>query len=223
VASAFIIVTEEAVSGAAVSSSALAIAGLESAAGTPSAIAAVSKIFSDVPAGAWFEEAVQFVYDKGYFVGTGTNVFSPGADMTRSMFITVLGRIAEVDEGAYTTFSFEDVSQGDWFAGYTEWAYQSRIINGIGGNLFGFSQPVTREQMAVMIFNYAKNAGYAAESGTELNFADKGDVSAWAAPALHWMTENGLMQGKPGNRLDPKGRATRAEVATIAMRLVTSR
>jgi hypothetical protein len=183
----------------------------------------VSQVFSDISATAWFTEAVQFVYSLGYFQGVSETDFSPNVSMTRGMFITVLGRIAGIDAGLYTgdIVNFSDATVGDWFFPYVEWGYENGVISGIGNGAFGPNLAVTREQLAVMLYRYAiATSSSAAISGAaSLNaFADSGAVSDWAETALLWMTENGILQGKPGGRLDPRGLASRAEVATIAMR-----
>jgi hypothetical protein len=164
---------------------------------------------------------VQSVYDSGYFVGTGGGSFSPEGEMTRAMFITVLGRLARIDASLYTQASFSDVNFDDWFAAYAEWGYSNGIIKGVGGGNFGAGLPVTREQIAVMAYNYAALADYEGSGGAGLDFADSGEASPWALDALGWLVENGVIQGKPGNLLDPGGAATRAEVAAIVVRLET--
>jgi hypothetical protein len=187
---------------------------------TAGAVQPASLPFSDVPEWEWYAEAVRFVYERGYFVGTGAQLFSPDAAMTRTMFITVLGRLAKADISAYTTYSFADVVAGEWYAGYTEWAYRTGVAKGIGKTFFGLYTPVTREEMATMLYNYAGISGHdvTTATGAAMDYIDNENISDWARPAMEWMTANGIIQGKPGNFLDPAGPATRAEVAAIVMR-----
>ncbi|MDR1572137.1 MAG: S8 family serine peptidase [Clostridiales Family XIII bacterium] len=179
----------------------------------------VDEVFSDVEAGSWYRDYVQAVYDGGYFVGTGEGSFSPDGEMTRAMFITVLGRMAKIDPGSYAGRIFDDVRPSEWFGPYVAWGYGSGIIDGMGEGLFGGGLPVTREQMAVMAYKYAVSAGLDGSRAAPLDFVDSGDVSPWASDALMWAYGSGIMQGKPGNILDPGGTATRAEVAAIVVRL----
>ncbi|MDR3295793.1 MAG: S-layer homology domain-containing protein [Clostridiales Family XIII bacterium] len=180
----------------------------------------VDKVFADVPASAWFRDSVQYVYDKGYFQGVGDGSFAPGATMTRGMFVTALGRLASIDAAAYTQASLVDVNPGDWFAPYTEWAYRNQIVSGTGNGYFSQADPVTREQLAVIIYNYARLIGLdVGADGTDPGFADAGQISEWATDAVRWLADKGVILGRPGNLADPKGLATRAEVATILMRL----
>jgi hypothetical protein len=151
------------------------------------------------------------------------NSFSPGDTMTRGMFVTVLGRVAKVDANLYKEFSFGDVKEGDWFAAYAEWAYRNQVTSGVGENNFGPGEAVTREQIATIAYNYARTLNADLKSAREsLPFADSGEASDWAETALLWMVDKGILQGKNDNRLDPKGLATRAEVAAITMRLIAA-
>jgi hypothetical protein len=101
------------------------------------------------------------------------------------------------------------------------WAAENGVVSGVGGGLFDPDGEITREQLAVMMFNYAKFAGFGTDGAVSLDgFGDGADVSEWAAEALRWAVGTGLITGKPGRLLDPKGTATRAEVATILQRFI---
>ncbi|GHU49621.1 hypothetical protein FACS1894127_3310 [Clostridia bacterium] len=182
----------------------------------------VNEIFADMKSGSWYYDAVQFVHDKGYFKGTAANLFSPDSVMTRGMFITSLGRFSGVKEADYMdgTDIFTDITVGDWFTPYIAWGYGKNVVQGLGYGRFGAMEPVTREQMAVMVYNYMSSEGYVTqEAVSTLNYGDAALVADWAVIALAWMAEKGILQGKPGGLLDPKGLATRAETAVIFQRI----
>ena len=174
--------------------------------------------FADVAEGNWFYEAVYYCYDKGYFKGTSAGEFAPGETMTRAMFATVLYRIAgepEVAEGS----SFADVEKGKWYSDAIAWAAGEGIIDGYGNGLFGRDDPVTREQMAVLFWRYAGKPE--AESGDLSAYSDADRISAWARDAVSWAVIAGVMNGNGDGTLDPRGDATRAEVAQIVMNFDT--
>ena len=120
-----------------------------------SAFAAASS-FTDVPQNAWYYEPVTYMAENGYMPGTGDNKFSPNQTTTRAMFVTVLGRIAGIDQNQYKgTCTFRDVKK-DWAEPYIAWAAKNNIVTGVGDNRFGPNNYVTREQAAVILFNYLK-------------------------------------------------------------------
>ena len=117
---------------------------------------AAAEKFTDVKPGKWYYTAVDYAVAEKLFNGTSATTFSPDEAMTRGMFVTVLGNKAKVDPDQYTESSFTDVKPGKWYAPYVEWAAQNGIVNGVGGGRFNPNQSVTREQMAVILYNYAK-------------------------------------------------------------------
>lgn len=174
--------------------------------------------FRDVSAEDWFFRAVDFVSRKGYFNGTSETEFSPGLTMTRAMFVTVLGRMAGAEEALYTGSDFTDVAEGRWYSAYVKWASQHDIVNGIGGVLFDPDGSVTREQMAAIMFRYAAFCGLNtdADDARFLAFTDRDQVSAYARDAMIWAVDRGIINGT-GTGLEPKAKATRAQVAQIIM------
>lgn len=122
---------------------------------TVPALAAAEK-FSDVKPGAWYYTAVDYAVSKGLFSGTSADTFSPGSPMTRAMFVRVLGNKAGVDPEDYPGSYFLDVPKGTWYTPYVQWAAGHEIVNGTGGYKFSPNQSVTREQMALILYNYAK-------------------------------------------------------------------
>jgi hypothetical protein len=172
--------------------------------------------FSDAQ-GHWAYAAIDFVVSKGLFNGVSSESFAPNAAMTRAMFATVLSRYA--NGTAKGTASFGDVPAGRWYSNGVLWAAENGVVSGMGNNLFDPNGSVTREQLVVMLRNYAKNIGLdVGASGGLSAYADTASVSAWATDAFAWAVSAGLITGKPGNLLDAKGTATRAEVAVVLQR-----
>lgn len=185
-----------------------------------SAFAAASS-FTDVPQNAWYYEPVTYMAENGYMSGTGDNKFSPNQTTTRAMFVTVLGRIAGIDQNQYKgTCTFRDVKK-DWAEPYIAWASQNNIVNGVGDNRFGPNNYVTREQAAVILFNYLKK-DYTLTIDSKFldNAPDKINVSSWAVEAMQWATSAALMRGDANGTLRPRYSATRAEIATIFKRFI---
>lgn len=160
--------------------------------------------FTDVPAGSWYEEAVNYVHEKGLMNGTSSNAFSPNANTTRGMIVTILARV----EGVNTNGT-------PWYAAGQKWAMDNGISDGT--NMPGV---ITREQLATILYRYAKQKGYNVSKSAALTaFSDADKVSGYAAEAMQWAVAEGLLQGSNG-KLDPQGSATRAQVATILMRFM---
>ena len=159
--------------------------------------------FADVSDNAWYASAVNYVVDKGLMNGTGEDKFSPNADTTRGMIVTVLARL----DGKSTAGT-------PWFAAGQRWAMEYEISDGT--NMTG---AITREQLVAMLFRYAVKNGLEAVTLSEnlTQFTDASDISAWAVSAMQWAVGQGLIQGSNG-QLHPQANASRAEVATILMR-----
>lgn len=190
-------------------------------------IKATSSIFSDVNAGDWFAEAVQYCFERNLMVGTGDgSVFSPNIPFTRGMFVTVLARIDEADTSAYTGSSFTDVKTGKWYAPSVEWAYQKGYASGVGNSQFAPETGVTREMLAMFLYKYtAKKYGQQSlASGANLSsYADNAKISSWAKDAMDWAVKTGLIGGVKQNGktyLMPGRIASRAVVAQIVMKYI---
>lgn len=181
--------------------------------------------FRDVPSSHWAKEYIDEAVDLGLFNGTGDNQFSPSAAMTRSMFVTVLCRL---DGGeAESSANFTDVPRGSWYSDAVAWASENSIVTGTGGGRFSPKANVTREQLITILYRYLNAAGAALEdSGTSVTFRDSSSISSYARPAVQAMKDAGIIGGKPdsygGYRFDPRGKATRAEVASIMCRFLES-
>ena len=167
--------------------------------------------FLDVPSGAWYAEAVRYVSANGLMSGTGVSIFSPDEPASRAMLATILYRAAGSPNVKAST-GFSDVTAGTWYSDAVEWAAQNGIINGYGGGRFGPDDPVTREQLATVLWRYAGSPAAAGE-----DYADESAIAAFAAGAVDWARSCGAMTGKGENRFDPKGGATRAELAMVLL------
>ena len=175
--------------------------------------------FDDVPQNVWFASGVQFAAEQGLFTGVSANEFAPYDPMTRAMLVTVLHRLDGAD--ASGTNSFTDVLNGKWYSNAIAWASANGIVEGLSGNRFAPNAPIAREQLAAILFRYAKACGYDVSARAELTaYADAAQVSTWAGDAMRWAVASGLISGRSGAQLAPKGEATRAEVAVILMNFV---
>lgn len=185
----------------AASGSSTGVSGRPSAAPVPTTKPA-SETFADVVKDSWYEAGVTFVVNKGIFNGVGGGLFAPAENMTRAMLMTVLARL----DG-------QDTNGGEnWYAKGMDWAKAQGISDGTA-----LEANVTREQLVTMLYRYAKSPARQADLTA---FADGQSVSDWAQSAMEWAVSQGILTGKDGNRLDPQGTATRAEVATILQRYV---
>ncbi|MCD8358625.1 MAG: S-layer homology domain-containing protein [Oscillospiraceae bacterium] len=191
--------------------------------------------FTDVSPDDWYYDAVSEVAAAGYFNGTSATTFDPQLTMTRAMFVTVLARFdgATVDNSADTTFT--DVPTGQYYTGAVAWAAENGLVQGYGGNAFGTSNPITRQDMAVLMTRYiayyeAKNsiAATTSATGTETthdvvddptDFADAASIAAYATEAVVECANYGLLIGDENGNFRPTASATRAEAAAVISRL----
>lgn len=166
--------------------------------------------FDDVPENAWYADAVAYVRDNGLMSGTSATTFSPDAATSRGQIATILYRAAGSPAVTGGT-NFSDVSSTAYYATATRWASANGIVTGYPNGNFGPDEPITRQQIAAILWRCAGSP--AADRGTD--FADESTISAYASTAVDWARENGIMNGKDGNRFDPNGNATRAQAAVI--------
>ncbi len=174
--------------------------------------------FEDVKTNAWFYESVVNAVEKGWFTGTSTTKFSPYLGTTRGMIVTVLHRM-EQSPAVSTGSVFEDVVEKSWYYNSVIWAQQNEVVRGYSNGKYGPNDNITREQMAAILYRYAGFKGYdLSKRATLNNFTDESQISNYAIEAVQWAVANELISGKDNHVLDPKGNATRAEVATILTR-----
>ena len=176
-----------------------------------------SKVFNDIKKTDWFYKsgAIDFVYNAGLFKGTAETTFAPQTNMTRGMFVTVLGRLAGVSVSK-TDSKFTDVPKAQYYSGYVKWASDNGIVNGVSKTSFAPDANVTREQICKMVVEYCNYAGIdLRQINKPVTFKDAGKISGWAKEYVALCQTAGLINGKGGNVFDPQGQASRAEVATI--------
>ena len=191
------------------------------AAGTiPGIIDAIgdSMCFDDVTKGDWFYKDVEYVYNEGIMDGVSKREFAPNETLTRAMIVKILYRI-EGEPAGYRSSDFNDVESGRWYTGAVAWAAEKEIVKGYGNGKFGPNDPVTREQLAAILYRYTQYKGWstAAASGNLDGFKDAASVSSYAVDAMNWAVDEGLLKGA-NNKLSPKSNATRAQVAAIIHR-----
>ena len=170
--------------------------------------------FRDVSTESWYFDAVSFAYDQGLLSGTADDAFTPNGTLTRAMMAQILYRLAGTPAVTSEMEAYTDVPDDAWYLDAVYWATEQGIITGTGDGKFSPSAPITREQLAVMLYRYA---GSPAVSDEALSFADKDSVSGYAESAVIWAADQGILSGKEGNLLDPQGSATRAQAAQMLM------
>lgn len=173
--------------------------------------------FADVPTDAWYAAAVAYVHEQGWMTGTASNLFSPSQSVSRSMVATILHRLAECPESGSPSFS--DVSPDTWYTQAVAWAAEEGIVLGYDDGRFGPEDPVTREQLAALLYRYAQYQDYDTSGRASLSgYTDAAQISSYARTAMAWAVDNGLLTGRTQTTLVPGGTATRAELAVILER-----
>jgi len=178
--------------------------------------------FSDVTKNAQYYDAVEFVCSEGLFNGMTATKFEPMTTMTRAMFVTVLGRLAEVDTSKFSGSSFTDVSRYDqqisWAAPYIEWAVQNGITNGTGNNKFSPNAPISHQEMYTFMYRYALfiEQMYSPLTGVSLSsIRDANEVATWAEEGVKFASKHGILVLGSGNKLTPADNALRCELAML--------
>ena len=174
--------------------------------------------FQDVKTSDWFYNAVQYVAGEGLMSGVSASSFGPSVNLSRAMLAQMLYAM-EGKPAVSGASGFSDVPTGEWFASAVNWAAAQGVVAGTGGSQYSPNSPLTREQMAQILYSYAKYKGYDTTQGgmAVREFADSDKISGWAAEAVSWAVSEGLLSGSDGNRLNPTGTATRAQVAQVLM------
>lgn len=183
-----------------------------------SAAAASVSPFGDVQSTDWYYDEVQYVYENGLMSGTSATTFSPDATTTRGMIVTILHRL-EGTPAVSTSGTFADVTAGRYYTDAVEWASANGIVGGYGNGRFGPNDPITREQMAAILYRYAAYKEYDVSGAADLSgYSDASSISSYARIAMQWANHSGLVNGTSGATLSPQGSATRAQVAVILYR-----
>ncbi len=172
--------------------------------------------YTDVASNAWYYEAVWFAAENDFMAGYGGNLFGPSDNLSRGQLAQILynlaGRPAVQNDGSFT-----DVTPRAWYAKAVAWAVKQGIVRGYSNGLFGPDNSITREQLAVMLWQYSESP---ASTGENLPFTDASEASNYALEALRWAVENGVISGKKNDLLDPQGLATRAQIAQMLKNLL---
>lgn len=173
--------------------------------------------FEDVLPGAWYYDAVRYVYENGMMNGISDTAFSPDATTNRAMIATILHRLENEPEAP--AGSFTDVAADAYYADAVAWAAANGIVTGVSETVFAPDDAITREQMAAILYRYAQFKGYDVTAGNDLGaYTDASRISDYAAAAMRWANAEGLITGVTDTTLEPQGSATRAQAATILMR-----
>lgn len=176
--------------------------------------------FIDVADGKWYKEAVDYVTEKGYFSGTSQNTFEPKMEMTRAMFVTVLAALSGDDINGLSITNFADVKEGSWYNAAVAWAFSKGIVSGTSETSFSPKASINRQEACVMLCKYIDHYGYVLSvSSDNAKAADDDKISSWAKESVYKISNYGIMTGKGNGVFDPKGTATRAEVAQMIMKL----
>ena len=186
--------------------------------GCPGGDACPLSAFTDLDPDAWYHDGIHFVLESGLMQGYGNGLFGPDDATTRAMVVTMLYRM-EGEPVIRSGMPFSDVTESDWYAKAVSWAESQGIVKGFEDGTFRPNDPITREQLATMLYRYAqyKGEGFQGLWSFKLDFPDAGDVSDWASEAMHWCVMQGIIKGMDG-ALNPQGDATRAQLAAMVQR-----
>lgn len=180
----------------------------------------VNKVeFKDVPEDSWYYNSVEYVVENGIMAGLSYDVFGPFDKLTRAQLPAILYRLEDSPEVEYTK-KFKDVPDNTWYTDAILWASENGIVSGYTNGSFGVNDSITREQMAVMMYRYAKYKEYDVKQTASIDgFEDIDEVSSYAKEALSWAVGSELLFGKEnGTLLDPLGTASRCEGAAVIRR-----
>ena len=175
--------------------------------------------FADVPAAAWYADAVQYAYEKNLMTGVSASEFAPDGTATRGQIVTILWRLAGSPVVNYA-MRYADVNEGAWYGEAVRWAASAGIVTGYTESSFGPNDAITREQLAAILYRYIKTQGqgFTGMWYFPLRYDDAASISSWADEAMHWCVMKGLLNGTSETTLSPQATATRAQLAAILQR-----
>ena len=174
--------------------------------------------FADVASNTWYYDAVEYMYENGLMSGVSDGWFSPDAALTRAQLVQILYAL-EGRPAVSNSSGFTDVTSADWFADAVGWAAANGVVSGVSAGTFAPNDPLTREQLALILYRYAQYKSYDTTQGgmAVREFSDYSTISSWALEAMDWAVNAGLLSGTGNGMLSPAGTATRAQVAQILM------
>ena len=182
---------------------------------TPTPTPGTGLPFTDVPADRWSYPYIKQLYDAGVVSGTSATTFEPTANVTRAQFVTMIAGLAGADVSGYASGPFDDVQTGSWYAPYVNWAAASSIVSGTSATTFDPAAEISRQDMAVMLYNYAQQAGVQLEQTTVTPFTDEGSIAAYALPAVQALHSAGVISGMPDGSFQPQATTTREQACVV--------
>lgn len=178
--------------------------------------------YTDVSEQNWYHSAVRYVVSQGLMTGTGADNFSPNVDASRGMIVTILYQLAGTPETT-SAHSFADVVEGTWYSNPVLWAANNNIVSGFEDGNFKPNQPITREQLVTILYQYSKSMGYDMSEEAELSvYTDQDQISGYANPAMKWAVKHGILTGMADGTIAPRATATRAQLAVILGKYIKS-
>ena len=178
-----------------------------------------SALYSDLEQDAWYIPGINYVLYNDIMNGVTSTHFEPATTATRGMIVTLLYRLEGQPALGSAHSQFRDVPNSAWFAPAITWATEQKLVEGYYNRTFGPDDPITREQLATILYRYATYKGLNPTGTANLQqFGDAAKINTWAEPAMNWAVSNGLMDGMGNGLLEPDGNTSRAQVATLFMR-----
>ena len=182
---------------------------------TPTPTPGTGLPFTDVPADRWSYPYIKQLYDAGVVSGTSATTFEPTANVTRAQFVTMIAGLAGADVSGYASGPFDDVQAGSWYAPYVNWAAASGIVSGTSATTFDPAAEISRQDMAVMLYNYAQQAGVQLDQTTVTPFTDESSIAAYALPAVQALHSAGVISGMPDGSFQPQATTTREQACVV--------
>lgn len=174
--------------------------------------------FTDIKKSDWFYDSVKYAYENNLMKGVSNTEFAPSGDVTRSMFVTVIYRAEKEPQSG--SCAFTDIESGSYYEKAVAWANANGIVSGVSDEIFAPNEPITREQMATIIYRYAKFKGYDTAASGSTSYTDNGNISDYAKDAVIWAAEKSIMTGSTDGSFAPKANTTRAQAAAVFMRML---
>ena len=182
---------------------------------TPTPTPGTGLPFTDVPADRWSYPYIKQLYDAGVVSGTSATTFEPTANVTRAQFVTMIAGLAGADVSGYASGPFDDVQAGSWYAPYVNWAAASGIVSGTSATIFDPNATISRQDMAVMLYNYAQRYDVTLNEQTVTPFTDESAIADYALPAVQALHSAGVISGMPDGSFQPYATATREQACTV--------